>query len=74
MTKPTIDLRDRQAVDADVRNSLAVLVGTSALLRNRWDELPEELRLQLIDNLVRRSEELQRTLLPLLDRSTLTDP
>jgi K+-sensing histidine kinase KdpD len=74
VTKPTIDLRDRQAVDADVRNSLAVLVGTSALLRNRWDELPEELRLQLIDNLVRRSEELQRTLLPLLDRSTLTDP
>ena len=67
----TESARRREATsrfDADVRNALSVLVGTTALLRSRWDELPDDRRLQLVESLGRRAEELQAALLPVLGR------
>lgn len=73
---PALDLRERDArspnrieqFDADVRNALAVLVGTTTFLDSRWDDLPDERRRQLVANLARRSESLQQALLPVLNR------
>lgn len=71
-----VDLREparRDAIprfDAEVRDALSVLVGTTALLRSRWHELPEGRRLLLVESLGRRAEELQASLLPVLGRLT----
>lgn len=54
--------------DADVRDALSVLTGTSRLLEQRWESLPLDRRLQMVETIARRSEELQASLLPVLAR------
>lgn len=54
--------------DAEVRNALAALVGATSLLHSRWEELPEDRRLLLVESASRRAQELQASLLPVLGR------
>ena len=73
--EPTVDLVAAEAggdpigrFDADVRNALSVLTGTSRLLEQRWDQLPPDRRYAMVEAIARRAEDLQATLLPVLTR------
>lgn len=72
---PTVDLVEAERetdpilrFDADVRNALSVLTGTSRLLEQRWGELPPDRRYLMVEAIARRAEELQAALLPVLSR------
>lgn len=54
--------------DAEVRDALSVLTGTSRLLEQRWDSLPLDRRLEMVSAIARRAEALQGALLPVLTR------
>ena len=78
-TEPDLDLTTEEVVDlsdpigrfdAEVRDALSVIVGSTRMLRDRFDELPPDRQLAMIDAIGRRAEELQRSLLPVLHRIT----
>ena len=81
MREPEIDLTAEEVVDVseaaddpiarfdhEVRDALSVIVGSTRMLRDRFDELEPDRQLAMIEAIGRRAEELQRSLLPVLHR------